>query len=130
MSQQPPLTPPSATVAAVLNAVRVLMASSEEQSVGLQDVVAVTRHAMQIVDTYPHLSGQEKKKVVLDVSHRLMDEIDHEYWQRAKPFVMPVVAATIDELVEAHRGKLRLRPRWRRALKFFWRRCCVCKKAK
>ena len=125
MSQQPPLTPPSATVAAVLDAVQVLMASSERPSVTIQDVVAVTRHAMQVVDAYPHLSGQEKKKVVLDVSHRLMDDIDHDTWQHAKPFVMPVVAATIDELVQAHRGKLRLRPRWRRLLK----RCCVCTKA-
>ena len=67
----------------------------------LSDVVAVTRHAMQVVDAYPDLTGPSKKKVVLGVCQRLMEEVDHDTWNSAKPIAMPIVIATIDALVVA-----------------------------
>ena len=87
----------------------------------VQDIVVLARHAMVVVDTYPTLTGPEKKRVVLDVTQRLMDEIDHRTWVSVKPIAVPIVNAAIDELVDAHKGKLRLRPRWRR----FLQKCCA-----
>lgn len=91
----------------------------------VQDIVVVARHAMQVVDTYPAFTGPEKKRVVLDVTQRLMDEVDHRTWLSVKPIAVPIVNAAIDELVDAHKGKLRLRPRWRRLLQ----KCCACCKS-
>ena len=119
-----PLTPPSETVNGVMATVRALMATSTSGDFHIQDIVTVTRHAMQVVDTYPDLTGKGKKKVVLDVCQRLMDEVDHDTWNAAKPFAMPIINATIDELVDAHQGNLRLRPRWRRALRNLCKCCC------
>ena len=119
-----PLTPPSQTSQDVMQTVRALMASGVVNGgeFKISDVVTVTRHAMQVVDAYPDLTGRSKKKVVLDVCERLMDEIDHGAWNSAKPVAMPIIIATIDALVDAHRGNLRLRPKWQRRI----RRFCSC----
>lgn len=125
MIEFPPPSPPSQTAASVMATVRTLMGKDGGLSFAddfrVQDIVVVARHAMQVVDTYPTLTGPEKKRVVLDVTQRLMDEVDHRTWVSVKPIAVPIVNAAIDELVDAHKGKLRLRPRWRR----FLQKCCA-----
>jgi len=126
MIESAPPSPPSQTAASVMATVRTLMGKDGRLSFAgdfrVQDIVVVARHAMVVVDTYPALRGPEKKRVVLDVTQRLMDEVDHRTWLSVKPIAVPIVNAAIDELVDAHKGKLRLRPRWRRLLQ----KCCTC----
>lgn len=80
------------------------------RSITASNVVAIATQCMVLVQTYPMLSGSEKKQIVLTVLHKLVDEAKLPESDASTIHVLidTVVSSAIDAIKDAFKHKINL----------------------
>lgn len=73
------------------------------KNIDSQNVLQVTRQAMVFAADYKHLSGKQKKALVLQAVHELVDEVSSDS-DIVKLIVAELAPAVIDDLFRAFKG--------------------------
>lgn len=82
----------------------------ENKQVNTATIVSITVSLMKNVELYPQLSGEDKKKVVLHLLNKIVDEEipDEGELQNVKMILQTTIPIMIDTIVSADKKKLRL----------------------
>ncbi len=82
------------------------------KNIDASDLVIIATSAMQIVQKYPELTGEDKKRMVIDILARLVDESDlvpAKYQDASLIFIQYTLPNMIDAVVNAYQHKIKLK---------------------
>lgn len=101
----------------------------EEKGLSLQNIVSITTKLMQMVERIHSLSGPEKKKMVIDVLLKLIDEsdvLDEETEQALQSFIEITLPGTIDIIIAASKNQFDINSVKKRCSKLKEYLSCKC----
>ncbi len=82
------------------------------KTIDTSDLVIIATSAMQIVQKYPELTGEDKKRMVIDILSRLVDEsnlVPSKYQDTSRVFIQHTLPNMIDAVVNAYQHKIKLK---------------------
>jgi|GEM_PF-5982022 len=86
--------------------------SIKDKSITVYDLIPIATNVMQIVQKYPNLSGNEKKKLVVNVIKQLVDDSDiipQEQEAIALTIIQYTLPHVIDAVVAAYKKNIDLK---------------------
>jgi hypothetical protein len=91
--------------------------------ISVANITSITINLMQIVDKYKNVKGLEKKKIVLDVLNRIVDDTidDKAEEQQLKLLLAISVPVLIDTFIAIDKGELAIKTK-KAVIKLFT--CC------
>nr|QBK86200.1 MAG: uncharacterized protein LCMAC101_07950 [Marseillevirus LCMAC101] len=89
-----------------------VLGSIESDLVDVSDLVDITVFTMQIVQKYPTMTGVDKKKAVIDILTKLVNDsglVPPEQQEKALSFVVHTLPNMIDTVVSVYQHRIKLK---------------------
>lgn len=76
------------------------------------NIITIVKLMIEYIDANQTLSGKEKKEIVIQIIHGIIDE-DKGYMDAFDDLIKPIISSAIDELVSVGKNGLRFAPKAR-----------------
>jgi hypothetical protein len=72
--------------------------------------------SMVMVGQIKNMRGVDKKQLVIDMLHYILDKTDSGYLEAIEPFIKKSIPQVIDTLIDVEKGNLRFNPKMKKRM--------------